>query len=130
MQSRRNVYQEGGYFFLRALSAEEQHGFVFRGQFPAHEPVHLVLQPGKLMAKFLQPGKGNCAETAGFKRNSGTDMLLFIDGVQPQQFAGEIKSQDLLISVFSRPVCLDRPRPYGVDLLKLVSGMVQVFTVE
>ena len=80
------------------------------------------------MAEFLQFGKGDCTEAAGLKRHRGADMLLLVDGIQPQQFTGQVETEDLFIAVFRRPVRLDGPGPDGIDLMEFVPGMVQVFS--
>jgi hypothetical protein len=93
--------------------------------FSAHDLVKDPLQVYQFQRQRFQLLVRDDAHAGIFKRDSVTGVTARADAVQAQQFPRHLKAGHLVASVFQSEASFEKPSPYRIKRLKLVSGSEQ-----
>ena len=115
MQALREVEQEGGQPFFGAHAAQEQHDTVLANNLSAHDLVHVVLQGIDFAGEFFHAFKGHDAHLGVFKGNGVAAMNLVDDAIEPHDFAGHLKTGDLIEAAIGHHAGLEKAGANGVE---------------
>ena len=98
LQALGEAEQKGGEAILGAFLAQQEQHLGLLSDLLAEEAVHLVLKGGDGDAEFLEAGTGHLAEGGGLQDLGGAAMGIFLDGVQADDFTGQMETQHLFPS--------------------------------
>ena len=83
--------------------------------FPAQQFIQIVLQGWQALREFFQLCEVNRTDLAVLQRIRSTRVLIDTDGVEPEHFAGNMKTGHLLAAVDGDHAGLERAYSHGVQ---------------
>jgi len=123
-----HTQEECGKPLLGALFPEqEEHLGVVTDLF-AKQPVHLLLEGRNTAAQLHETGKGNLANRGSLQDSRRTSVYLFLDGIEADELAREVKSEHLLAALLAGGEGLYRAGLDDIEGAKPLAVAKQIIT--